>query len=110
MKQPQMFRQGDVLLERVDAIPKGATRKHPDNGRVILAYGEVTGHAHAVETDADVVEAYLAELDGQVYLSAPATARVVHEEHGTIPLPKGIYRVVRQREGTDAQEPRQVAD
>src|SRR5687767_13522088 len=99
MRKPLQVRQGDVLLERVRSIPKGAARKPTDNGRVILAYGEVTGHAHAVvveRTDAETVEAFLAELNGETYLSAPAGASVVHEEHGTIPLEPGAYRVVRQ--------------
>jgi hypothetical protein len=98
MKQSQQVRQGDVFLERVSSLPAKAVRLSRDQGRLILAYGEQTGHAHVVETDADVVEAFLAELDGQTYLSVPASARVVHEEHGTIPLPKGVYKVVRQRE------------
>lgn len=98
MKQYQQVRQGDVLLERVASIPKGAKRKPTDQGRVILAYGEVTGHAHAVQTDAEVVEAFLVELNGKTYLSALGGGAVVHEEHGTIPLEPGIYRVVRQRE------------
>jgi hypothetical protein len=33
-----------------------------------------------------------------------------HEEHSTIPLAPGLYRVRRQREWTDEQEPIQVAD
>ncbi len=113
MKKQQQLRQGDVLLQRVRSIPKGATKKPTDQGRVILAYGEVTGHAHAVvveRSDRETVEAFLAELDGVVYLSAPAGARVVHEEHGTIPLEAGTYKVIRQREWTDEDEPRQVAD
>ena len=97
----QQFRQGDVLIERVESIPAQAVRKATDDGRVILAYGEVTGHAHAVMTDAETVEAFLSELNGETFLSVPAGgARVVHEEHGTITLAPGSYRVKRQREYT----------
>lgn len=114
MKRQRQFRQGDVLLQRVRSIPKGATRKPTDQGRVILAYGEVTGHAHQVvvadRTDAETVEAFLAELNGEVFLSAPAGGSVVHEEHSTIQLEPGTYKVIRQREWTDEDEPRQVAD
>lgn len=113
MKRRQQFRQGDVLLQRVRSIPKGYTKKATDQGRVILAYGEVTGHAHQVvveRTDAETVEAFLAEINGETYLSAPAGAAVVHEEHGTIALEPGTYKVIRQREWTDEDEPRQVAD
>lgn len=44
-----IYRQGDVLIERVASIPKTKTTPIArDNGRVVLAYGEVTGHAHAL--------------------------------------------------------------
>lgn len=45
------LRQGDVLLARIggtDALPKDAKAVTRDKGRVVLAYGEVTGHAHAI--------------------------------------------------------------
>ena len=42
-------RQGDVLLFRVSELPKGAKDVTPKNGDVILAYGEVTGHAHRIK-------------------------------------------------------------
>lgn len=109
-KQIQQVRQGDVLLQRVRTLPKGATPQARDNGRLVLAYGEVTGHAHVVETDAHVVEAFLATLDNRTYLSVPATARVVHEEHGTIPIPAGVWEVVHPYQWTDADEPIQVQD
>jgi hypothetical protein len=43
------YRQGDVLLIKIDGIPKQASaEKNPD--RIVLAYGEVTGHAHAISS------------------------------------------------------------
>jgi hypothetical protein len=42
------YRQGDVLLERISALPAGLRPVNRDKGRVVLAYGEVTGHAHAL--------------------------------------------------------------
>lgn len=86
-----LFRQGDVLLipraipEVVESVPR-------DDGRLILAYGEVTGHAHAVNGDAE-----LFEMNGRRYLNVTEPATLVHEEHGTISLPVGGYEVVRQR-------------
>jgi hypothetical protein len=52
----QQFRQGDVLVQRVTSIPEGDTAVARDNGRVVLAYGEVTGHAHAI-AEAEVTNA-----------------------------------------------------
>ncbi len=42
-----MFRQGDVVLTPLKAVPAGAVPVDPVNGRLILAYGEVTGHHHS---------------------------------------------------------------
>ncbi len=41
-------RQGDVFIERVETLPESVKPKAPDRGRVVLAYGEVTGHYHEV--------------------------------------------------------------
>ena len=89
-----MWRHGDVLIARIDSIPPNA-RLRPD---VVLAYGESTDHSHQIEFPAS---AELWELDGQVYLKVVAdSARVIHEEHMPISLPRGLYRVWKQREYT----------
>lgn len=45
----RMLRQGDVLLVEVtEEIPAEAKKVERDHGRVVLAYGEATGHAHAI--------------------------------------------------------------
>lgn len=46
---PTMFRQGDVLIVAIAAMPAEVTPEKPDAGRAVLAYGEVTGHAHALD-------------------------------------------------------------
>jgi hypothetical protein len=109
---PAMYRQGDVLIARVDAIPAGVKTRARENGRVILAHGEVTGHAHAVDVEADPSAAIFdsPEGDGSFFLRIGAATGLVHEEHARIDLAPGDYRITRQREWTDADEPRQVAD
>ncbi len=88
-----MFRQGDVLLLRVDSMPEGE-RLQPEGGRLILARGEVTGHHHSVTAaDGTLVEA----AEG-VYLRIMAPTPLEHQEHDAIWLAPGSYRVVRQRE------------
>lgn len=42
------YRQGDVLIERIDSIPAEATRQRK-SCKIILAHGEVTGHHHCLE-------------------------------------------------------------
>jgi hypothetical protein len=102
------FRQGDVLLipvrrRRFVGIPVAR-----DGGRVVLAYGEATGHAHAIiDRGAELFQTDL----GERFLQVLATGGVslTHEEHADIVLPRGLYEVVRQRE-YDQEEIRQVLD
>lgn len=92
------FRQGDVLIERIDSLPAQLKPVARENGRVILAHGEVTGHAHAIADK----HAYLHTSDlhpDVTFLEVQdAVAALNHDEHSTIELPPGNYRVVRQRE------------
>lgn len=93
----ECYRQGDVLLIRVEAAPAGETRPVPREGeRIVLAHGELTGHAHAI-ADADAeLRADAARRRWLRVGAAGATLR--HEEHAPIALPPGTYRVVQQRE------------
>ena len=87
-----MWRQGDIFVAPIPAIPKAA-RPRPHG---VLAEGEVTGHSHRV---ADLATAQLYADAVALYLDVRAErATVVHEEHGPITLPRGTYRVWRQRE------------
>jgi hypothetical protein len=107
---PVHFRQGDVLLIAVEAIPTDATPERR-TGRIVLAEGEVTGHAHAIaEPDARTFT-----HDGQRYLLTRSVAQLVHEEHAPIDVRAGTWRVVIQREYEppavpEAQPWRQVVD
>ena len=70
------FRQGDVGFVE-GSIPKTAKRipLRP------LAYGERTGHSHAVVADAaDLVEMYEDE-DGTVWIKALGDLPIRHEDH-----------------------------
>lgn len=90
---PLMFRQGDVLLLAVDALPDEA-QPEPRAGRIVLAEGEVTGHAHAIEER----DARTFTHDGQRYLLTKSKAQLIHEEHAPIEVPPGAWRVIIQRE------------
>jgi hypothetical protein len=89
-----MYRQGDVLVKPIGKIPKGAVKQKRD-GRIVLAYGEVTGHAHAIADDGVDV---LVTAEGTMYLRVREPATLRHEEHGAITLPPGNYERVLQRE------------
>ena len=92
--------QGDLLFLRVVRAPTG-TPVAPESGRVILAYGEVTGHHHSVPATA-VRSAVRAE--GVTYLTLDQLTAVEHQEHAPITLDPGVWKVVRQREASDADE------
>lgn len=92
-----LYRQGDVLIRQVRALPEGAT-KVPMSGRIVLAHGEVTGHAHAI-APGQAEEYQTSSKDiVQRFLRVVEHADVTHEEHATVPLPAGIYEIVQQRE------------
>ena len=93
-----MYRQGDVWIEEVKQMPAGLDSVPRENGKLVLAHGEVTGHMHAIaEMDAEM----FTEKDGTLYLRAPSGCTVTHQEHAPVTLPAGkTYRVIRQREYT----------
>lgn len=91
-------RQGDVILLAAGSIPGDAKPVERDANRVVLAYGEVTGHAHAIlDADAELVEV---KRTNERFLRVLAEAGVTlsHEEHSAIVLPPGNYEVRIQRE------------
>jgi hypothetical protein len=93
------YRQGDVLLIAVDAIPGGTVPVPRDQGEIVLAYGEVTGHRHAItEPHAELLALPDEEIERRFLRIAGDEARLRHEEHDTITVPPGSYQVVRQRE------------
>lgn len=64
MDERPIYRQGDVLLNMVARLPAAAaaTSVAPSDGRLLLALGEVTGHAHAVDAaDAELLDVRSAE-------------------------------------------------
>lgn len=98
-----MYRQGDILIIPISKLPEGLETVEKDNGRHILAYGEVTGHAHAVE-DSSKTEMFIDLKSSDIdemrdrFLKVTEETAVVHEEHGQIPLGPGLWRVIRQQE------------
>lgn len=86
-----MYRQGDVLLLPVSSAP-GEVVESGD--QIVLVLGEATGHAHVLH--APGLERLRTRRADFVRVGADAELR--HDEHHTIAIPPGTYRIVRQRE------------
>lgn len=123
MKPFAMYRQGDVLLVKMD-MPKSLNEVKMD--RVILAYGEVTGHAHVLEREKVVALMNHPRPDKAAWDSGAERFIQVLEktslkhldlprgdaptgEHADVALDPGTYKVIRQREWSDEME-RYVSD
>ena len=104
------YRQGDVLLLPCADIPAGVRREAPEEGRVVLARGEVTGHAHVMRADRVCHCRDDGTGSGYVRIACDAPSALTHEEHKALMVPPGNYRVVRQREYQPKGLPRAVAD
>ena len=92
------YRQGDVLIQQVapNEVPQKTEEIPRESGRVVLAHSEVTGNAHAIREPG--VCFLRAEGVSDRFLQVSATSDLEHEEHSTIALPPGTYRVRIQRE------------
>lgn len=93
------FRQGDVLLEKVDSLPTTATPV----GHNTVAKGEKSNHHHLATGDTLLYED---TKTGTSYLVVNTEGKLEHinvitnlmAEHNPIVLEKGVYEVVHQRE------------
>ena len=83
------MRQGDVLIVEVTEIPQEA--KKTQEGTVILAYGEVTGHHHTVYADKKTLK--VREVGGITYIALTIPAPLKHQEHKTLEIPMGIWKM-----------------
>ena len=101
----EIFAQGDLLLERVaDVVPSGLIEENAEGSALVLAEGEETGHRHAVCERVTMFrdDKLAQDIPAGLYIGhvqvATAYARVTHDEHAPITLPRGTWRVRRQRE------------
>lgn len=104
-----MIRQGDVLLVPVDMLVPERAKTFTE---IVLAEGEMTGHAHRVQAD----RVYEWEEDGQRYIQVAGKDRgaLSHEDHDPVPAavvePNVTYKVVQQREWNLQGQWRRVLD
>jgi len=95
-----MVRQGDLVLESIKALPKKVTQVKDG----VILRGVATGHAHAIQGGT------VWKTKDTFYVRVAKKAKLVHDEHKTIELPKGIYQVIRQKEYVSADMEKIVVD
>lgn len=89
------LRHGDIGFILTNEIPKEFKPRESN----ILAWGEVTGHSHRIlpKTKKDIVEIFENEK-GELAIKVNGIAVVTHEEHKTIEIKTGTYKIQRERE------------
>jgi len=85
------YRHGDVVIIPGN-IPENA--KSDSNTKVVLAYGEVTGHSHRIDNGA-----LLFKFNNKTYLRVTEPFAVLkHEEHKALKIPQGEYEIKIQQD------------
>ncbi len=101
-----MFRQGDLLITKVNRIPDGCKKINSEDGKLIVARGEKTGHHHSFDDDGSVAlldppTKFWGDWDGQItgkVVQVTKKTELVHQEHDPIPLEPGYYEIRYQRQ------------
>ena len=93
----KQYRQGDVLLVEIEQPSRTGKAVNPEDGHFILARGELSGHAHAIQEN-DGKAKFFEGAGDRRYLLMTEIGRLEHEEHGAIVLEAGWCEVRRQRE------------
>lgn len=102
----KIYRQGDIIIKPVGEIPQESI----PTKETVIAYGEVTGHAHRFPEGAGAIFEHPATRRRFLRV-IPGGLRITHEEHEDIPLPPGDYELIQQREWNwFEEEVRRVAD
>lgn len=127
------IRQGDVYLFQVDSLPEIMKTAKSVGKNHVLAYGEATGHCHAInKEECELYEANdniksLAKKYGVIDERAVThglrivvdNAKLLHgtpsrgftdPDHTPIDIPCGDYIVLRPREYSDEKEFKVIAD
>jgi len=106
-----LYRHGDLLITRINAVPQSAI----NISSKIIAEGEVSGHKHKlvgqatvrIVTGKDVGHTIIERVESgdvsinripELYFSASEDVKLTHEEHKTLELPRGSYKVTKERE------------
>jgi hypothetical protein len=109
---PDQVRQGDVMMVYV-AKPETEPKVVEPRQRVILAHGEVTGHTHALRSDAPVVQPPskpVFDAAAERYIQLLDSGKLSHEEHTAAIMRAGTIEIGVQVEAGPHNMLRRVVD
>ena len=108
MKKINHFRQGDLYLQKVtEKNIEDFQKVNTENGKLILAYGEVTGHHHSIAACPGVE--LFKNAEGEMILKIDSKVTIEHHTHSGIILDPGMYEAYIQEE-YDPEGDRKVQD
>lgn len=102
------LQQGDVILKKTDLSIKGGKKLN----HLILAEGEATGHNHQIVSGIAQLIALQGNDKGKLLLNVLSDyAKLKHQEHKEINIPKGKWeiKIVREYDHFE-EEARQIVD
>lgn len=88
-----MIRHGELVLAPVDADMQGAVKKE----NYIVSHSE-TGHHHVLNGGCMVLEREGKDPLVQVDKDTSITHKKGHDRHDDLPVPAGMYRVLKKKE------------
>ena len=99
------YRQGEIVFLQLKKPRKAITKYgFGDLGSDIIREGEKTGHMH------QVINGKLYNKGDKMILEAYDNCVIVHPEHKALPVAKGVYEIVIQREYDEHKDSRKVKD
>ena len=99
-----MKRHGDLLIIAVDSIPQNTEAVKPSKRGLVLAYGEVTGHAHILAPVGTTKLQLVQDKEQNMYFTVEeGEAQLTHEEHNRLTFAPGTYKVIHQRQYTPTE-------
>jgi hypothetical protein len=101
-KMARIWRQGDVVVREVTAIPSDSVRSETDEVRI----ASETGHAHVLKGGRVFVSKNprdSQQLGQQQYVILEEPSQMVHPQHAALQLSRGMYRITTVRDYAPAR-------
>ena len=96
----KIWRHGDLLLTQItEDVYNTYMQKFDPRANLVIAYGEATGHHHQLNAGKGTAQVLIdpTTQEAQAF-SVDQETELVHEEHNTLNIPKGYYRVEFEKE------------